>query len=67
MSFILAGLAQGFGLEDEIALQERKEAAQKFVADLDKEIKGESESSTKTDEPTSIEPPNTIGEKGPPV
>ncbi len=54
-----------YQLEDEIALQERKEAAQKFVAELDKEITGESEA--RKEDTNSVEPPNTIGEKGPPV
>ncbi|MEM7278342.1 MAG: Sec-independent protein translocase protein TatB [Pseudomonadota bacterium] len=57
-----------YQLEDEIALQERKEAAQKFVADLDKEITGEATpDSTSPDEANSIQPPSSTSEKGPPV
>ncbi len=49
-----------YQLEDEIALQERKAAAEKFVADIEKEVKGEVAESSDTPKPATT-PPGTKG------
>ncbi len=52
-----------YQLEDELALQERKEAAEKFVAEIDAEIKGEQAVEAKADDtksrPATAKPADT--------